>query len=139
MAAALARRAMGDVAEVVSAGVEPWPHLHRMTRPTLLRRGIELDAREHPKPVAAICDRGLALVVTIGDPARDKLPRALPGGPLWVHWDINDPADADPTPDQSEAAFERAASEIEARLPDILRLARTLTTPPNPAVSPVRQ
>lgn len=136
IAAALARVALGGKAEVVSAGVAPWPHLHCMTAPTLARRHIVVQ-NERPKPVSEVAGGGLSLVVSIGDPAYAKLPRTLPGQPLWVHWDITDPADADGTPD-SAAAFEQAARQIEQRLPEVLALLPELAAPPHAADAPIR-
>lgn len=92
----------------------------------LTQRGIDLTGR-HPKPVSAVLDAVNDLVVTIGDPAKNKLPRPMPGHPTIIHWDIADPADADGTPD-SERVFRNAMEMIEARLPDLLMLAEALTS-----------
>lgn len=107
-----------------------------MTAPTLGRREIVLE-NERPKPVSDIAPGGLSLVVSIGDPAYEKLPRTLPGGPLWVHWDISDPADADGTTG-SAAAFEHAAQQIERRLPELQTLLSRLSAPSDSADAPIQ-
>lgn len=137
MAAAMLRHAIGDAVEVRSAGVRPWPHLHPMTKPTLDRRGLNVGD-EHPKGVPAVCDRAIDLVITIGDIAERELPRELPGGPLWIHWNIPDPADFDGTP-QSADAFEETAKAIEQNLPEIRRLIGTLAPSGSNRVQPIRR
>jgi protein-tyrosine-phosphatase len=105
-----------------------------MTKPTLARRGLDVG-NEHPKPVSAVCDRAIELVITIGDVAERELPCELPGGPRWIHWNISDPADFDGTP-QSAGAFEEAAKAIEQNLPEIRRLVATLTPAASDRVQP---
>lgn len=120
MAQALFRRRMGDAVRLESAGVDPWPHLHPMAVATMAEQGLSLDGH-YPKPVAAVAGQGFDLVVTIGDPARTRLPRGPFAAADWVHWDIGDPADADNTPD-SEATFRATARAIEEQLPELERL-----------------
>ena len=114
IAQAIVRARWGRGAQVESAGVEPWDHLHPMALQVMAERGLDC-AGQHPKHVRSVMDRPFDVVVTIGTPARTLLPSSLPGSPRIVHWDIDDPADADGTPDVA-AMFRRAANAIEARL-----------------------
>ena len=123
MAQAMLRRLVGDEVEIESAGVEPWDHLHPMAVRLMAERGISLDGH-YPKSAESVADRAFDVVVTIGDPARAKLPERLRSTGEWIHWDISDPADADDTPD-SEAVFSRTAEAIEKKLPELTeRLSR---------------
>ena len=120
MAQALFRKLAGGEAEVESAGVAPWDRLHPMAVKVMGARGIGLDGHR-PKSVSSVADRGFDCVVTIGGPARARLPKEPFSSAFWMHWDIADPADADGTPD-SEAAFRKASAAIEARLPQVNEL-----------------
>lgn len=122
IAAALCERAGGADFVVRSAGVEPWANLHPMAVKLLTERGIDLTGR-YPKPVSAVLDKVNDVIVTIGDPAKNKLPRPMPGHPAIIHWDISDPADADGTPD-SEPVFRRTMAMIESRLPALMSQVR---------------
>ena len=115
MAQALFRERMGDRVRILSAGVDPWDHLHPMAMKLMFERGVSL-AGHHPKSVSALADQDVDLVVTIGDPARALLPKIRFSCSHWMHWDIKDPADADGTPD-SESVFRFTADAIEKRLP----------------------
>jgi protein-tyrosine-phosphatase len=117
MAQALFRKLAGPEAGVESAGVAPWDRLHPMAVKLMGERGIGLEGH-YPKSVSSVADRAFDFVVTLGDPARDRLPRERFSAAYWMHWDIPDPADADGTPD-SERAFRAAAEAIEARLPGL--------------------
>ncbi len=125
IAAALCERMGGADFVVRSAGVEPWANLHPMAVKLLTERGIDLTGRHprYPKPVSAVLDKVNDVIVTIGDPAKNKLPRPMPGHPAIIHWDISDPADADGTAD-SEPVFRRTMAMIESRLPALMSQVR---------------
>ena len=120
MAQAMFRRLAGDEVEVESAGVEPWDHLHPMAVRMMAERGLDM-AGQYPKSAASVARRHFDVVVTIGEPAREKLPAPLRRSGRWIHWDISDPANADETPD-SEAVFRRTADTIAGRLPEVLEI-----------------
>ena len=122
MAQAMFRRLAGDGVEVESAGVEPWNHLHPMAVRMMAERGLDM-AGQYPKSAASVGGRHFDVVVSIGDPAREKLPTPLRQSGRWIHWDISDPADADETPN-SEAVFRHPADAIAGRLPEIFALMR---------------
>ena len=118
MAQAMFRDAAPDLADVESAGVEPWDHLHPMAVKQVADRGLSFEGHV-PKHVDSVSNRWFDCVVTIGDPARARLPKAKFSASFWMHWGIGDPADADGTPD-SDAVFRRAADAIAARIPDLI-------------------
>ena len=141
MAEAVARKRFGERIRVTSAGVEPWPDLHPMARLLMGERGLDLTGH-FPKTVAqAVCRltcedcpalptgdadaesrhpyvNPVDVVVTLGEPAHQRLPKALFGTAYWLHWDIADPADADNTA-ASESTFRGTLAAIERHLPDL--------------------
>ena len=116
IAAALFARAIGRRAVVCSAGVAPWDHLHPVAVRLLQERGIDMAGR-HPKHVRELSETPLDWVVTIGDRALAETPR-FTCNPVYIHWDIPDPAAADGT-GQEEAAFRQTLALIEERLPGL--------------------
>jgi arsenate reductase len=120
MAQAMFRFLAGGKARAESAGVEPWDRLHPMAVQMMSERGLDLKGH-YPKPVSSVAEELFEVVVTIGDPAKEKLPPRLVETARWIHWDIADPADADGTV-ESEAVFARTASDIADRLPQLLDL-----------------
>lgn len=123
IAAALCESLGNSEVVVRSAGVEHWADLHPMAVKLLAERGISVEGK-YPKPVSAVLDKVNDIIVTIGDPAKNKLPRPMPGHPTIIHWDISDPADADGTSD-SESVFRKTMTMIESRLPELLARVRT--------------
>lgn len=117
MSEALCRRALGDRARILSAGVDPWEDLHPVAARLMNERGIDMTGH-HPKHVRTMAETTLDWVVTIGGPARDGTPH-LSGNPRRIHWPVSDPADADETPEQ-EAVFRRTLAKIEEALQDLL-------------------
>ena len=105
---------------ICSAGVEPWKHVHPVAAQLLVERGIDIRHKK-PRHVRDLAGHEpFGLIVTIGSPARDGTPE-FPGHPVRVHWDVDDPADADGTPD-SEATFRRTLEAIENRLGHLLEV-----------------
>ena len=117
---ALFRDQAGAGARVESAGVDPWDHLHPMAVKLMEEQGISFTGH-FPKSVSSLADREFDLVITIGDPARALLPKASFSSSHWIHWPIDDPADADGTAD-SETVFRSTLAKIQDRLPHILEL-----------------
>jgi len=117
IAQAMARRRFGDRLHVESAGVEPWDHLHPMAVKLMAERGLDLSGHR-PKGIPSVRDQRFDVVVTIGTPAKRKLPAELPGDPQRIHWPIDDPADADET-ERSESVFCNTAGLIEERMADL--------------------
>ena len=120
MAQAMFRSLAQGKALAESAGVEPWDHLHPLAVQMMSERGLDLEGH-YPKPVSSVAQGSFDVVVTLGDPAKEKLPPGFVETARWIHWDIADPADADGTV-ESEAVFARTATDIEGRLPQLLYL-----------------
>ncbi len=117
MAEALLRKSADRNVSVLSAGVDPWNHLHPIAVKVLAEDGIITD-NQYPKHVQSMTGENFDLVVTIGEPARQKTPVSLTNG-RWIHWDISDPADMDGT-DQSYETFKRTKLKIEKNINELL-------------------
>jgi arsenate reductase len=64
----------------------------------------------------------LDFVITVcGNAAREQCPY-WPGQPLTAHWGIDDPAAVEGTEEAQRRAFERALSELDARIMLLLSL-----------------
>ena len=113
MAEALLRREGGDAFDVVSAGVDP-RGVHPMTVRVLADVGIDISGAES-KPVSQFLGRPFDYVITVCDRARATCP-VFPGGSETLHWDVEDPAEAEGTEAERRAAFERALRELSGRI-----------------------
>jgi protein-tyrosine-phosphatase len=116
LAQAFGRRILAARAEVLSAGVAPWPHLHPVAVEIFAEEGLAV-AGHTPKSVDPFRNRRFDVVVTIGEPARLLLPAALREASCYRHWDIADPAE-EPI-ELVPAAFRQASATIQRQL-DIL-------------------
>ena len=114
IAQALARDMFGQRVVVESAGVEPWDALHPEAVKLLEAKSL-LGKDQRPKSAASVADQWFDLVITMGDPAIEKLPASLRRMASWIHWHLPDPADADGTPD-SPAVFRRTFEYIQEHL-----------------------
>lgn len=117
MAEALSKSLYGGKIEASSAGVDPWPDLHPMARKLMAERG-DMLVGHFAKHVNTFRDTVFDMVITIGDRALNECPD-LQG--TSIHWAIDDPADADGTPD-SETVFRAALKKIEKNLASLLAL-----------------
>jgi protein-tyrosine-phosphatase len=123
LAQAFGRRALAARAEVLSAGVAPWPELHPSAIEIFDEEGLDLEGHA-PKSVEHYRDRRPEVVVTIGEPARLGLPEPLRRAPLYRHWDIADPAEAPRS--LVPMAFRLASVTIQQRLELLLAELRSL-------------
>jgi protein-tyrosine-phosphatase/DNA-binding transcriptional ArsR family regulator len=113
MAEALLRARSGGAVDAASAGSRPKP-LHRFASRTLAARGVELGDAE-PKHWSAFEGRPFDYLITLCDRVREVCPE-LPGAPEAIHWSIPDPAADGSNDEETAAAFERTAAELDARI-----------------------
>lgn len=121
MAEALLQELAGEAVEACSAGSHP-----RSVHPNAVRvmreRGIDLSEKR-PKHLNRFARRRFDYVVTLCDRAREVCPE-FPGHPERIHWSIADPAAEGGTEEESYAAFQRTAEEIETRVRFLLHVIR---------------
>ena len=120
MAEALLRHAGEGRFDVVSAGVTPRP-VHSMTVTALAKVGIDVTGAVS-KPVGGFLGRRFDYVVTVCDRARALCP-VFPGGTQTLHWGIDDPAEADGSDRERQAAYDRALRELAGRIHAFIPLA----------------
>ncbi|HET6951486.1 MAG TPA: ArsR family transcriptional regulator [Acidimicrobiales bacterium] len=105
-------RAPGRV-EAHSAGSHP-KELHPNAVRVMAERGIDISGRR-TKHLGEFAHRRFDHVVSLCDRVREVCPE-FPGDPETLHWSIADPSAAGATDDESYAAFERTATEIDWRV-----------------------
>jgi protein-tyrosine-phosphatase len=116
IAEALLRHRTAEHVAVMSAGTRPKPSLHPNTI-RVLRGMFGIDiAGQRTRHLDSLADREFDHVITLCDKAREVCPE-FPHHPRRVHWSIPDPATTD---DAGLPAFERAATDIDARIRHLL-------------------
>ena len=120
MAEALLRHEAGDRFEVVSGGVNPRP-VHPMAIAAMAKIGIDISGAES-KSLLRFVKEPFDYVITVCDRARQFCP-VFPGGGEKLHWGIDDPAEAEGTDAQRQAAFDRALRELSGRIHAFVPLA----------------
>lgn len=128
MAEGLARHALGDAAEVLSAGSRPStvnPHAIA----AMAELGIDISAQSS-KSVSGIDVGTLDLVVML---CAEEVCPVLPGAVRRLHWPIPDPASTDPalSADELRTRFATARDQIRARI-EILKALLALPSGPEP-------
>ena len=114
--ALLARRA-GPRVQAASAGTHPKP-LHP-DAVAVMRDRYRLDISGHrPVDVASVAAQPFDCVISLCDKAREACPD-FAGAPGRVHWSLPDPASGEGGL-AGYAAFERTASELDARIQFLL-------------------
>ena len=117
MAEALAEARSGDSLEAESAGSRPKP-LHASAVRVMGARGIDISGRA-PKHLDTVLGQRFDYVISLCDRVREVCPE-FPGRPRTIHWSIPDPAAEPVDPADPDAAFERTAHELEARIAMLL-------------------
>ena len=123
MAEALLRSVSRGRIDVFSAGSDPQPEIHPLTRAVMLRsHGMDLAGQE-PKSWDVFVGEKFDFVITVCGRAAERCP-AFPGEPERIEWHIDDPAAVEGSERERTRAFERAASDLMARIRIWLALPR---------------
>ena len=113
IAAALAERLSDGTVHAVSAGSHPKP-LHANAVRVMRERGVDLSGCRS-KHLSEFAGERFDYVISLCDRVREVCPE-FPGGPELIHWSIPDPAREPGNDDETLAAFERTAAELETRI-----------------------
>jgi protein-tyrosine-phosphatase/DNA-binding transcriptional ArsR family regulator len=109
--------------EARSAGSHP-KVLHPNAVRVMAERGIDISGHT-TKQLGRFARTHFDYVITLCDRVREICPE-FPGAPATAHWSIADPAAEGDNDEATYPAFERTASELEARIGHlIVRLSRT--------------
>jgi arsenate reductase (thioredoxin) len=113
MAEGYLRRVAGDRFEALSAGIEP-KGLNPLAVEAM--REIDIDiSKQTSKDVVTLLGQHVPYVITVCDNARERCP-IFPGTWKFVHWSLDDPAQAEGTHDERLAVFRRVRDEIVAQI-----------------------
>jgi arsenate reductase len=110
LAEAILRRALGDLADVASAGSKPAGYVHPVALEVLKEIGLDASAH-HSKHLNEFLDKPVTTVITVCGNA-DQVCPVFPGQLNRYHWGFSDPAHATGTPEEIRAEFRRVRDQI---------------------------
>ena len=113
MAEGILRRLGGDRVEAASAGTEV-TRVHPLALREMSERGIDISG-QRSKHLNELLGERFDSVVTVCDNANESCP-IFPGAPERIHWSIPDPSAVQGDEETRQAAFQRAADELMARI-----------------------
>lgn len=98
-----------------SAGSQPTGYVHPKSLETLKRHGVD-PGEPKSKSWDNFIDQPLDLVITVCDSAANESCPLFPGNPEKLHWSTPDPAKAEGTEQEVEAAFDQAFNMLKNRI-----------------------
>ncbi|MCL4150014.1 UNVERIFIED_CONTAM: hypothetical protein GTU68_021367 [Idotea baltica] len=105
------RNALGDFAEVHSAGAKPAGYVHPLAIEAMDKIGIDVSGHES-KHLEKFLDAGITTVITVCGNANDACP-VFPGNVNRYHWGFEDPPHAQRDGEELIDAFCRIRDEIK--------------------------
>jgi protein-tyrosine-phosphatase/DNA-binding transcriptional ArsR family regulator len=117
MAEALLEHHSDGAVRARSAGSHPKP-LHPNAVRVMAAAGIDISRRT-TKHLDRFTRNRFDRVITLCDKVREICPQ-FPGGVTKAHWSMPDPAAEGPDDEASYPAFERAAEDLESRIPFLI-------------------
>lgn len=115
--------------EAVSAGSFPAGYVHPQSIETLRRHGVD-PGNPRSKSWDEFAGRTFDLVVTVCDQAAAESCPVFPGAPKKLHWSTPDPAKAEGTEEEIDAAFDRAFFMLKERIEDLIHARPDLRSTP---------
>ena len=113
LAEGILRAAVGEAAEVASAGSDPAGYVHPMAVEVM--KEIEIDISAHTsKHLDEFLQREIHTVITVCGNADQACP-IFPGQAEKHHWPFDDPAKATGSEEEIRAVFRRVRDEIRAK------------------------
>ena len=113
LAEGILRAAVGEAAEVASAGSDPAGYVHPMAGEVM--KEIEIDISAHTsKHLDKFLQREVHTVITVCGNADQACP-IFPGQAEKHHWPFDDPAMATGSEEEIRAVFRRVRDEIRAK------------------------
>lgn len=107
----------GEDFEPLSAGVEP-KQLNPLAVEAMREIGIDIS-QQKSKDVVSLLGQYIPYVVTVCDSAKQRCP-IFPRVYKFLHWSIDDPAEATGTHDEKLAVFRRVRDDITKRIDEEL-------------------
>ena len=113
LAEGILRAAVGETAEVASAGSDPAGYVHPMAVEVM--KEIEIDISAHTsKHLDEFLQQEVHTVITVCGNADQACP-IFPGQAEKHHWPFDDPAKATGSEEEIRAVFRRVRDEIRAK------------------------
>ena len=113
LAEGILRAAVGEAAEVASAGSDPAGYVHPMAVEVM--KEIEIDISAHTsKHLDEFLQREVHTVITVCGNADQACP-IFPGQAEKHHWPFDDPAKVTGSEEEIRAVFRRVRDEIRAK------------------------
>ena len=113
LAEGILRAAVGEAAEVASAGSDPAGYVHPMAVEVM--KEIEIDISAHTsKHLDEFLQQEVHTVITVCGNADQACP-IFPGQAKKHHWPFDDPAKATGSEEEIRAVFRRVRDEIRAK------------------------
>jgi arsenate reductase (thioredoxin) len=120
MAEALINQLAKDRFKACSAGSSPAGYVHPRAIETLKRHGIDPGTPES-KSWDVFANESFDQVITVCDQAAGESCPLFPGSPKKLHWSIPDPAKAEGSEAEIDAAFDQAFDLLKARIEDLIK------------------
>ena len=118
MAEGFLRHMAGDKFEVFSAGVKP-TQVNPLAIKVMAEAGVDIS-KHRSKSTMEFLDQKFDYVITVCDNAKQTCP-IFPGNYEKIHWDLEDPAEAQGSEEDRVAIFRRIRDEIEQRIKDWIK------------------
>jgi arsenate reductase (thioredoxin) len=118
IAEGLLRHRAADRFDAQSAGTHA-TSLNPMAAKTMEEIGIDISA-QRSKPVDAMLSRKFDYVITVCDNAKNSCPIPPAAGSV-LHWDIEDPAEAQGTEAERREVFLRVRKKLEHLIAEFIR------------------
>jgi len=123
MAEGYLRHVASDAFEPLSAGTEP-KGLNPLAVEAMREIGIDIS-QQASKDVRSFLEQAIPYVITVCDNAKQRCP-TFPRAYKFLHWSLDDPAEAVGSHDEKMAVFRRVRDEISQRIErDLLKPAET--------------
>jgi arsenate reductase (thioredoxin) len=113
MAEGYLRHVAGGEFEPLSAGVEP-KGLNQLAVEAMKEIGIDIS-QQTSKDVRSFLGQSIPYVITVCDNAKQRCP-IFPRTYKFLHWSLDDPAEAVGSHDEKMAVFRRVRDEIRQRI-----------------------
>lgn len=103
-----------------SAGSSPAGYVHPKAIETLIRHGID-PAAPQSKSWDVFANEPFDLVITVCDQAAGESCPVFSGKPTKLHWSIPDPAKAQGTEAEINAAFDESFTLLKGRIEELVK------------------
>jgi len=117
MAEGFLREMAGDEFEVFSAGVNP-TEVNPLAVRVMSQAGVDIS-KQSSKSVREFLGQEFDYVITVCSKAKDQCP-IFPGQSRSIHWELDDPAQANGPEEKRIKVFRDTRDDIKARITDFL-------------------